>query len=104
MNCLRAPNKFFGSRRLRASPQGYSPWTSLGLLREHPPSNLLRWRDRVSRAGRWLSEADDGGTEAVGSAQPRSRASSPGATPAGDDGPIVSFVFCQQDLLMLFYL
>jgi hypothetical protein len=25
----RTENKFFGSRRLRASPQGYSPWTSL---------------------------------------------------------------------------
>src|SRR4051812_8040629 len=25
----RSINKFFGSRRLRASPQGYSPWTSL---------------------------------------------------------------------------
>jgi hypothetical protein len=34
-------NKFFGSRRLRASPQGYSPWTSVALFLGHPPSYLL---------------------------------------------------------------
>src|SRR5712692_2873976 len=38
---LRALNKFFGSRRLRASPQGYSPWTSLALRLHHPPSYLI---------------------------------------------------------------
>src|SRR5216684_51252 len=29
-------DKFFGSRRLRASPQGSSPWTSLSLRFRHP--------------------------------------------------------------------
>src|SRR5712664_1070651 len=93
-----ALNKFFGSRRLRASPQGYSPWTSVAHLPTPPyPLRSLRCalvsrtvtthfrgesfvtRRRPIAQRRGWTEGD------VGSAQPRSRASSPGETPAGDD-------------------
>jgi hypothetical protein len=33
-----------GSRRLRAPPQGSSPWTSLALRLRHPTHCGLRWR------------------------------------------------------------
>src|SRR5713226_5578277 len=81
-----ALNKFFGSRRLRASPQGYSPWTSLALRLRHPTHvvSLSAWSQGRKRASRGRT---GGG---VGVAQARSRASSPGETPAGDDCQIVS--------------
>src|SRR5258708_36008802 len=39
-------HKFFGSRRLRASPQGYSPWTSLQEGHDALSHDPLRWRGR----------------------------------------------------------
>jgi hypothetical protein len=49
---LSALHKFFGSRRLRASPQGYSPWTSVVQIARAPsvrPPPLAR--SAVSREG-----------------------------------------------------
>jgi len=37
----KARHKFFGSRRLRASPQGYSPWTSLVSSRDDITHGVL---------------------------------------------------------------
>src|SRR6266851_7270159 len=45
-------NKFFYSRRLRASPQGSSPWTSVALLLELPSLRCpLRCADACERHG-----------------------------------------------------
>src|SRR5205807_6006411 len=46
-----ACNKFLGSRRLRASPQGYSPWTSVPALPPAPPVQPSPLARTVSRAG-----------------------------------------------------
>jgi hypothetical protein len=51
LHSVRALHKFFGSRRLRASPQGYSPWTSRAAVLQHPPS-YLRWRGSDVPPGR----------------------------------------------------
>jgi hypothetical protein len=97
---LRALHKFFGSRRLRASPQGYSPWTSVAhlprasvpsasaALRQGPGPQAfaVRCGPRRPRARRPSAPALTVGRRVpVQVAQPRSRASSPGETPAGDD-------------------
>ena len=87
-------------------PHSFRPrlWPSYITLPSAFASRRRHGRCRPS-AGSPDRASRDGWTEgAVGRPQPRSRASSPGETPAGDDCQIVSFVFCQQDLFMLFYL
>src|SRR6266851_8253327 len=96
-----ALNKFFWE----SSPAGVSPGLLALDLAWAPPRTPSVQRSPLARSnvveGRaalpspedgWLpskrpglSEADAEGTEARGRAQPRSRASSPGETPAGDD-------------------
>src|SRR5438067_13470401 len=84
-SCPTALHKFFGSRHLRAPPQGYSPWTSLAQLRGAVRLTSADGRAAASERARSRQRRTSAGTEALGRAQARSRASSPGETPAGDD-------------------